>query len=145
MVLHFATSSTLPAVLVHGSSRMAKVSRLCRPLKSTIALKASSVMCVCVWVRDHATWTAAQSHGFVSIVASARAARPGDRGQTGVKAVKMSPPKTAWQDAAEKEFLHMRARVPKDEPLDTCAQALFRGNDKKCYRPQIKSAFSSDG
>ncbi|CAL1163360.1 unnamed protein product, partial [Cladocopium goreaui] len=36
---------------------------------------------------------------------------------TGVKAVKMSPPKTEWQAAAEKEFLQMRARVPKDEPL----------------------------
>lgn len=36
---------------------------------------------------------------------------------TGVKAVKMSPPKTEWQAAAEKEFLQMRARVPKDELL----------------------------
>ncbi|CAE7378143.1 MRPS15 [Symbiodinium natans] len=36
---------------------------------------------------------------------------------TGVKAVKMSPPKTEWQAAAEKEFLQMRASIPKDELL----------------------------
>ncbi|CAJ1386520.1 unnamed protein product [Effrenium voratum] len=34
---------------------------------------------------------------------------------TGVKAVKKSPPKTEWQAAAEKQFLQMRSRIPKDE------------------------------
>lgn len=36
---------------------------------------------------------------------------------TGVKAVKVSAPKTEWQIAAEKEFLAMRENYPKDEYL----------------------------
>uniref|UniRef100_A0A7S0A0C9 Ribosomal protein S15 n=1 Tax=Pyrodinium bahamense TaxID=73915 RepID=A0A7S0A0C9_9DINO len=36
---------------------------------------------------------------------------------TGVRAVKVSAPKTEWQVAAEKEFLTMRSRFPRDEYL----------------------------
>eukprot|EP00931_Biecheleriopsis_adriatica_P073390 TRINITY_DN47687_c0_g1_i1.p1 TRINITY_DN47687_c0_g1~~TRINITY_DN47687_c0_g1_i1.p1 ORF type:complete len:325 (-),score=41.77 TRINITY_DN47687_c0_g1_i1:52-1026(-) len=36
---------------------------------------------------------------------------------TGVRAVKVSAPKTEWQIAAEREFLAMRSRYPKDELL----------------------------
>merc|ERR1719436_1119476 len=36
---------------------------------------------------------------------------------TGVKAVKVSSPKTEWQISAEKEFLAMREQVPQDALL----------------------------
>ncbi|CAE8711188.1 unnamed protein product [Polarella glacialis] len=36
---------------------------------------------------------------------------------TGVRAIKVAPPKTEWQIAAEREFLAARGKVPKDEYL----------------------------
>jgi len=99
----------------------------------------SMLRCVGTWVRGAGAprwgqaWAAAQAALPLRVVADARddvklrwgpcchdargVARVRINRYTGVRAVKVSAPKTEWQVAAEREFLAMRSKYPKDALL----------------------------
>lgn len=56
---------------------------------------------------------------------------------TGVKALKVSAPKTEWQIAAEKEFLALRSRVPRDEYL-----SYLTADDVRNLSPEMQKCLT---
>mmetsp|Transcript_124241 Transcript_124241/g.264832 ORF Transcript_124241/g.264832 Transcript_124241/m.264832 type:complete len:341 (-) Transcript_124241:19-1041(-) len=56
---------------------------------------------------------------------------------TGVKAIKVSAPKTEWQIAAEREFLAMRSQIPKDAYL-----WYLTGDDVRHLSPEMQKCLT---